>query len=248
MTPLFLDPCDPRIEDPSQPLDLTHWQPQDKRTNKLTRCLEALRDLTTAFRPIAENTSGDVDKRVLKQSITPLYNLATTLRDLNNEIISNCPNELMDKEKKVIAHHFKIFMEAVPTTNSSPLKTARDKIAAHLEKDKLTPEYRDYWDQFDLPVVADWIMGCIRMFTIFIQPDLYHWKRDSGQADRYTVMQFDGKQVVLEIAENKEPELISVTMTRSPKEAIDAELRTLLALVKRLCPEAGKTEAYKAPE
>jgi hypothetical protein len=248
MIPLFLDPSDPRIEDPSQPLDLTHWQPQDKRTSKLTRCLEALRDLTTAFRSIAENTSASVDKRLLKQSIPPLYNLATALRDLNNEIISNCPNELKDGEKKAIAHHFKIFGVAVPTTNSSPLKTARDKIAAHLDKDTQTPGYRDFWEQFELPVVADWIMGCIRMFTIFIQPDLYHWERNSGQADRYTVMRFDGQQVALEIAEGKTPELISVTLTRSPKEAIEAELRTLLALVTRLCPEAGKTEAYKALE
>lgn len=247
MTPLHFDSNTPRIEDPSQPLDLTHWKPQDKRTSKLTRCLEALRDLTRAFMPVAGTTSASVDKRLLKQSITPLYNLATALRDLNNEITSNCPTELKDEEKKTISHHFKIFGETVPTTNDSPLKTVRDKIAAHLDKETQTPGYRDYWERFDLPAIANWIMGCIRMFTIFIQPNLYHWKRDGGQADRITVMRFDGKQVVLGITDGKDP-FISVTMTRSPKEAIEAELRTLLDLVKERCPDAGNTEAYKVAE
>ncbi len=249
MTPIRLDPSEPQIEDPSQPLDLTHWQPQDKRTSKLTRCLEALRDVTTAFRPVAD-AGEDVDKRLLKQSITPIYTLATALRDLSNELQNNCHQELNDKEKAAIAHHFTIFTKAVPTDSASPLKIARDKLSAHLDKDTLTPGYRDFWNQFDLSSVADWIIGCVRMFAIFIQPDLYHWTRNGGQAGRVTVMRFNQLELQLVVGGDEVADISELRLSRSPKEAIDRELRELVVVVRSKCPDAGNgpDSPYKQPE
>ena len=249
MIPIRLDPSVPRLEDPSQQLELTHWQPQDMRTSKLTRCLESLRDLTVAFRPVAEVEPGiNVDKRLLKQSITPLYNLATGLRDLFNELQSNCHQELKEEEKEAVAYHFEVFSQTVPTDKTSPLKIARDKIAVHLDKDTQTPGYREFWDKFDLPTMADWVIGCIRMFTIFLQPDLYHWKRDGNQLGRDTVMRFDGREITIGIVEDQPREILGIKVTRSPKEAIERELRELVGLVRVKCPDAGNGPGspYKA--
>ena len=68
----------------------------------------------------------DSDKRLIKQLIPPIYNLAIAVRDLFNYVQSN-PWKGLDKKKQAkLAKRFKQFSEAVPTA-SGILKTGATK-------------------------------------------------------------------------------------------------------------------------
>lgn len=145
--PVYLDRRLPELEDPAQELATHHWQPACTTTSKLTRCLEAIRDVSAALAPLSALDQPGADKRLLKQVITPVYNLAISIRDLFNYVQSNNWKKLAKPQQSNLAKCFKKFNETVPT-GIGPLKTARDKIAAHLDKDLFTWEYRQLWDSF----------------------------------------------------------------------------------------------------
>jgi hypothetical protein len=147
--PVYLDQRPPQIEDPSRKLDDHHWQPACTTTSKLTRCLEAVRDVATALAPLSAATQPDTDKRLVKHVITPVYNLAIAIRDFYNDVQSNCGKRLKGPEQRALKNAFRAFGKAVPT-GTGVLKTARDKIAAHLDKDLTTSQYRQFWDSFGI--------------------------------------------------------------------------------------------------
>lgn len=246
MQPAHPDPVTPQIEDPSLPLAPSHWQPLDRRTSKLTRCLEALRDVSTAFRALQPNS----DKRQLKLTITPIHSLAVALRDLFNELQTRDSRKLYpDEAYTALDHHFRIFTTAVPTGDESPLTLARNKLAAHLDKATQTPEYREFWEKFDLAAVADWTMGCTRMLTMLIQLTIYRWRRAGEVSGQITVMCFDSSEVTMKLSdkEGEGGEILGMGFVRSPKEAIEAELLNLIRLVEQLYPNAGKNSPYRSP-
>jgi hypothetical protein len=192
--PIYLDQRPPELEDPAQELAAHHWQPACTTTNKLTRCLEAIRDVATALKPLSAASQPDSDKRLVKQVIPPIYNLAIAIRDLFNYVQSNRWKGLDKKKQAKLVNRFKQFSEAVPT-GSGILKTARDKIAAHLDKDMLTTEYRRFWDSFGIADVLRWIRGCLRLLQVLLPLDLYSWTRSSGYSNVVNLMNIDGREV-----------------------------------------------------
>jgi hypothetical protein len=247
--PFYLDQHPPRIEDPSRPREDHHWLPACDRTNKLTRCLEAVRDVATALAPVTAAAQPDLDKRLVKQLITPIYNLATALRDLYNYVQSNCWTRLKGPEQRTLKNAFQAFTKTVPT-GKGVLKTARDKIAAHLDKDVFTSQYRQFWDSFGIADVLGWIRGCIRMMALLMDPDIYSWTRSSGYSNVVNLMNVDGSEVSLLIKDDKPECIVGIQFATSPKSGIAKEVREVLLSCSAICKRLGINEGttWKLPE
>jgi hypothetical protein len=97
--PIYMDQSEPELEDPAEKLGPHQWQPACATTSKLTRCLEAVRDLKTVLTPLMSSAEPETEKRWVKQAVIPAYNLAIALRDLFNHIQSNCWPKLSKGQK-----------------------------------------------------------------------------------------------------------------------------------------------------
>jgi hypothetical protein len=214
--PLYLDRRDPELEDPARRLEPHHWQPACGTTSKLMRCLEAVRDAKKALEPVAAAGEPEADKRLIKPAIIPIYTMAIAVRDLFNDVQSNHWTKLRKGEKERLARRFKQFAEAVPTKEGK-LKAARDKIAAHLDKDLFSWEYRPLWESFSLSDVLGWVRGCIRMLEALLRPDVYSWTRDSGYANVINLMNVDGSEVSFMSTDGQPSALVGIKLSTSPK-------------------------------
>jgi hypothetical protein len=226
--PIYLDQSEPELEDPAQKLGPHHWQPACATSSKLTRCLEAVRDLKSVLAPVMASAAPETEKRLIKQAVIPAYNLAIALRDLFNHVQSNCWPKLSKGQKEQLTKRFKLFGEAVPTKDGS-LKVARDKIAAHLDKDLCTTEYRQFWDAFGLTDVLAWIRSCFRLLEALLRQDVFSWTRFSGYSNVWNVMNVDGKEVSFLMENNQPVKLLRLRLTISPKAGFVREARELAA-------------------
>lgn len=243
--PVYLDQRGSELEDPARDLEPHHWQPACGTTSKLMRCLEAVRDAKKALEPVANSAEPEGDKRLIKPAIIPVYNLAVAVRDLFNDVQSNHRTKLSKGEKEELAKRFKQFGGAVPTKDGK-LKAARDKIAAHLDNDLFSCDYRPLWESFSLVDVLGWGWGCMRMLEALLRPDVYSWTRDSGYSNVVNLMSVDGSEVSLLMKDGEPSELVGVQFSTSPKYGFMREAKELaarcVALEKRLIggnPQAG---------
>jgi hypothetical protein len=215
----FLDQGEPEIDDPAEQPAANRWGAGDSITAKLVRSLEALRDLKTSLRALASPDVALSDKRALKQIITPVYNFAMSLRDLFNDINSNALSRLTLEEQRQLVEQFDEFGQHVPTIFGSPLKEARDKITAHLDKKASASELRNLWDGFDIAAILGWIRHCLRMLGPLLAADVYTWRRNGGS----NIMRFEGREVHL--CDDPSHGLIfgAITLTETPRRAIARE-------------------------
>lgn len=237
--PVYLDQREPELEDPSEKLYDHHWQPACNTTNKLTRCLEAIRDVSASVVPLFASAHPEKERRLVKNVITPIYSLATSARDLFNDLQSNCFTKLDPKHQRYLTRSFRTFGQNVPT-NKGSLKIARDKIAAHLDKDSWTSEYRQFWEAFSIEDVFAWIRGCIRMLDVLLEPDVYSWTRSSGCSDVYTLMNVDGRECSFLLDEDGSAKsFCGFKFVKSPKWGIAREARDLWDNCSDLCKRLG---------
>jgi hypothetical protein len=240
--PFYVDERSPELEDPSRASADHLWQPACGTTSRLVRCLEAIRDISTAVAPLSALPHPDADKRLVKQVIIPVYNLALGIRDLFNSVQSTRWTKLDKQKQTKLVRRFRQFGEAVPTKTGA-LKTARDKIAAHLDKDTPTWQYRQFWDSFGLADVLGWIRGCMRMLSILIPPDIYSWTRPSGFTNVVNLMNVDGTEVSLLMKEEEPDALVGLWFVISPKAGIVREARELASACCALEQRLGIGEA-----
>lgn len=226
--PVYLDQNDPEIDDPSVELKTCHWQPACKSTNKLVRCLEAFRDTKAAIGPMVLSPNPDCDKRQLKQSVVPIYNLALALRDLYNDLQSRGWPKILPEERKKAGEKYRVFQEKVNTKNG-PLKTARDKIGAHIDKDPGGSGARDIWREVNTYSVLCWIGACVQLFMPLLTADAFSWTRESGDPKTTRLMNIDGREVVLQSSHDHGVSLVGLSITASPKIAIEKEVLDLVA-------------------
>lgn len=234
MLPTRLDPVDAQIEDPSKKRTPWEWQPLDARTTKLLRCLEPLRDLLAAFKPLVAMGDADERKRFAKLNLVPLFTLAGAIRDLRNDLQSNADKELSAPAKAEIAAEYETFKAAVPTDAASALKLVRDKLGAHHDKGLTVQEQRTIWDSFELSDVARWAQAAAAMLAVLAKPNIYHWTRDTTYENAYGVMCNAGIEAVLEIQDGEVKGLKSIHLVRPPIEHIDTKIAELLRLVAEL--------------
>jgi hypothetical protein len=244
--PIYVDQSEPELEDPAQKLGPHHWQPACATSSKLTRCLEAVRDLKTVLAPLIVSAKPETEKRLVKQAVIPAYNLAIALRDLFNHMQSNCWPKLSKGHREQFIKRFKRFGQAVPTKDGS-LKVARDKISAHLDKDLCTTEYRQFWDAFGLADVLAWIKSCFRLLEALLRPDVYSWTRFSGYSNVWNVMNVDGKEVSFLMENNQPVKLLHLHLTISPKAGFVREARELRAACIKLEQRLGVVGKSEQP-
>ncbi len=155
-----------------------------------------------------------------------------------NYVQSNRWKGLDKKKHAKLAKRFKQFGETVPT-GSGILKTARDKIAAHLDKDVITTEYRRFWESFGIADVLKWIRGCLRLLQVLIPLDIFSWTRSSGYSNVVNFMNVDGSEVSIRMKDGKPTDLVGIQFVASPREGFVREANELAVSCAAVAQRAG---------
>jgi hypothetical protein len=195
---------------------------------------------------LASAADPAADKRAAKQLIVPVFSLAVGLRDLFNDLQSNAWGQLPRDEQQELVRQFHLFGERVPTTTGS-LKTARDKIGAHLDKDVFAQGPRQVWEQFDLRDLLGWIYGCVEMLRPLLEADVYAWTRDSGRPQVVSLMTVDGTEVDLLLEDGEPTMIVGVTLTDSPRRGIFREVCEVTGAWMRIASRLGPPPQLPTP-
>ena len=243
-TAIHLDEREPEHEDPSRELRDHEWQGADETTSRLTRCLEAVRDITDVIAGLAAAGDPARDKRALKHAILPIHNLAVALAELATDIQRNHAWKLPPAERHSLVRVVRDFRKAVPT-EKGVLHALRSQLAAHLTDEMFTSEYRRLWESFSVADVLGWVRSCVRTLECLLVPDVFMWTRESGQENLMSLMTEDGKEELCYVANNEPAGVHSVRIVRSPKEAITREIRALSASCSALSRRLGINEGTR---
>lgn len=227
--PVYLDETPSVIDDPSRDRDLRHWQAACELTTKLTRSLEAARDTAYIIKSLADSPTLTSDKRQFKPLIVPVFNFATTIQALYNEVERWHWSRLKVPEQRRLKLDKQNFGKQVSTASGS-LKIARDKISAHLDTKIETSEYRQVWESFTIPDVLKWVRGCVRMMLSLLDADLYSWTRPSRRKGILNLMNVDGTEVSLLVEGDKLTRIVDIQFVTSPKYGVFKEIEELSLL------------------
>ena len=226
--PIYLDFEDPEIDDPSKSVDSKHWYPANTIAIKISICLEAMRDVQRLLMILDEQEKPSSDRRVIKLLSTPLYNLATGVRNLFTELEGNAGQykQLSKEQFSQIRIRYTSFSEEVPTSDGE-LKTIRDKISSHIDKDVFMGKAREFWELVDLKQQLEWMKNSLDSLMFILELDIFAWTRDSGNENIFRLMSVDGVQVDLDISKKL---ILGVSMVRSPKFYISSKVQELANL------------------
>jgi hypothetical protein len=230
-TPVYADSSEPEVVDPGRHQAPTVWMGANLISFKLLRCIEAVRDLTRILENIVGLDDPLCDKRGAKMLASPLYTLATGVRDMFNELEGNAKEyqTVSPAQHKELRDRAAQFAKQVPLDKTSDLKAVRDKIDAHVDKDAVTSPEK-YWDKVNLLTFLQWIQVCLGQIMHLLTLDVYGWTRESGQPDVWSLMSVDGTLVDLYMQDDEPKAIVSVTFAKSPKYGIADEIRTLSSL------------------
>jgi len=230
--PIFLDDNEPAIDDPAVPTDVSYWFPANTISIKLATSIESLRDINRLLEVLAGQEDPWADKRMLKLFATPLYSFATSVKDLFSDIHGNASdyNNLSDKDRREVNRILLSFSKAVPLKEGT-LRTIRDKISAHVDKDVFKGDPRKVWELVDLDLQLDWLRACATELLFLVELDIYAWTRESGNTSVFRLMSVDGVQVDLK----RDERIISgVTKGRSPKYYIASKIQEIAHLYQQI--------------
>jgi len=242
--PIYIDQNDPEIDDPANQMRESNWYPANTITSKLMTCVEAIRDIQRLLEILAEQNDPYSDKRIVKLLATPVYNLACGIRDIFNDVEGNFKayGQVSNKQQAQIKKRFNQFIKNVPLQEGA-LRTVRDKISSHIDRNVFVGDSREIWGLVDLESLLEWMRACIDALMPLLELDIYAWTRDSGHPDICRLMSVDGVQVDLNLEEKV---IIGVSITPSPKFYVSKkiqELATLYAIIKSKCLKYGITDA-----
>ena len=233
--PVSVDLSEPEIQDPAGQQAPTVWMGANAISFKLLRCVEAVRDLTRTLQSIAEFDDPLSDKRGAKILATPLYTLASCVRDIFNELEGNAK----DYSTVSLAQHKELreraarFAKQVSLDRGSDLRAVRKKISAHVDKDAvITPD--KYWSKVDLLAYLRWMKVCLEQIMHLLTLDVYGWTRESGHPDVWSLMSVDGTVVDLYMQNGKPVSILNITLVKSPKYSIANEIKKLVTLYNKV--------------
>ncbi|MEM1172117.1 MAG: hypothetical protein AAGJ08_24305 [Cyanobacteria bacterium P01_H01_bin.35] len=233
--PVYGDWKEPRINNPSIVHDSNDWRGGNTISVKLLICLEALRDLTLTMENLSKFDKPSDEKRLVKQLASPLYNLASGVRDMFNELESNVKSYkvITSEQHKEIVCRKKQFLLDVPTDKKSDLRVVRDKIDSHVDKDAVTqPEY--FWGKVNLHFFLKLVRHCLEQIVYLLSLDIYAWTRESGHLDIWSIMNVDGTLVDLYM-QNYQPKAIqNITFVKSPKYGVENEIINFVCLYNKV--------------
>ncbi|MCL4264025.1 MAG: hypothetical protein KJ069_12450 [Anaerolineae bacterium] len=235
--PIYIDDSQPEIDDPANLSNNSYWFPANNISIKLATCLESIRDIERLLAVLVEQDNPSSDKRIVKLMATPLYSLASGVRDLFNDLQGNAKEyaQIKDKQKRQINRRLPEYLRAVPLQDGD-LRTIRDKISSHVDKDVFTGNPRRIWELVDLDVQLEWLRTIIDELMFLLSLDAYAWTRDSGDPAIFRLMSVDGVQVDLNLEEYL---ILDVTMVKSPKYYISTKIQEIATLYKRIKSKRG---------
>lgn len=227
--PAYLDESKPKIADPAIGAKVNDWHPANDSAIKLVRCLEAIRDLSPIFRFLATLPNPENNNRFVKSIATPLYSLAESVRDVYGEIENSRIKGMRKKDRRVFLKRGQDFLNAVFHGKNSPLRTVRNKISAHIDKDTILGG-EHVWKHVNLRSFVNVLRLCLNELDALLQQDIYAWTRNTDHPDLVRLMSVDGTLVDL-VRENGELEYISaISFVKSPREAIAIEVNEFVAV------------------
>jgi hypothetical protein len=232
---LLVNLDEPEVKDPAIKQSSVVWSGANEISFKLLRCLEAVRDITKIFQVLVELDDPFSDKRWVKQTASPLYNLASGIHDMFNELEGNAKNYsiLTTKERRELKKKATQFGEQVPLDNQSELKDVRDRIDSHVDKVAvITPD--EYWEKVNLSSYLGWLRVCLEQLAHLLSLEVYGWTRDSGHPDVWSLMSVDGTVVDFYMQDGQPVAILSVTLAKSPKYSVLNELQNLVDLYNKV--------------
>jgi hypothetical protein len=223
--PVYLDDSEPMIDDPSMQHVFQNWRAANIASVKLTRCLEAIRDLKPILISLLSLTTSPINKRKIKMLISPLYNLVISIHDLCNEFEGNFKayKDFDLRQAKQLKVLFKRFQKIVPYKDGN-LKTLRDKICAHIDKDIFQGDLRKLWETININSITGWLKEAIDVLIYTSTLNVYAWTRDSGHPHVWNLMTNKDTQVSLLLEKDKPKMIIGVTLVHSPINTIRKEI------------------------
>jgi hypothetical protein len=236
--PIYIDDTEPEIDDPAHPSVKSYWFPANNISLKLATCLESIRDIQRLLAILVEQNDPSSDKRVVKLMATPLYSLASGVWDIFNDLQGNAKEygQLKDAQRRQINRRLSKYLKAVPLRSDGALRTIRDKISSHVDKDVFMGDPRKVWGLVELDLQLEWLRTIVDELMFLLQLDAYAWTRESGYPEIFRLMSVDGVQVDLNLEEKV---IVGVTMARSPKYYISKKVQEVATLYSRIKTKRG---------
>src|SRR5258706_12645020 len=231
--PIYLDDNEPEIDDPAYPSNNNYWFPANDISIKLVACLESIRDIQRLLSILASQDHPESDKRIVKLLATPLYSFALGIRDILNDLQGNAKDygKLKDTERQQVNKRLAKYITIIPFQANGALRSVRDKISSHVDKDVFRGDPRKIWELVQLELQLKWLRAIVDELIFVLSLDVYAWTRESGYSDVFRLMPEEGIQFYL----NLEKKLIlGATIARSPKYYISKKAKEVAALYSRI--------------
>jgi hypothetical protein len=236
--PIYIDDSEPKVDDPAHPSEKSYWFPANDITIKLATCLESIRDIQRLLAILAEQDDPSSDKRVVKLMATPLYSFVSGVKDIFNDLQGNAKEygQLKDVQRQQINSRRSKYLKEVPLKYDGALRTIRDKISSHVDKDIFKEDPRKVWELVKLDLQLKWMRISIDELMFFLSLDVYAWTRESGNHEISRLMLEDGLQVDVNLEEKV---IVGTTMARSPKYYISKKVQEVAALYAMIKSKRG---------
>ncbi len=226
--PEYPDDSTPVIADPAVGAREHDWHPANKASIKAVCCLEAIRDMALLFRFLSFFPDSASSNRFVKSIATPLYSLATGIRDVYGEMENLDLKQMRKEDRRAFLKRKENFSNAVFQGRNGPLKTVRDKIGAHIDQDVIVGG-EHVWKHVNLRSFVVILRVCLIEFDFLLQQDIYAWARKTDHPNLVRLMRVDGTLVDF-VAKAGELEYIkAISFVKSPREAIASEVNEFVA-------------------
>lgn len=218
--PVYAD-IERHLIDPTGVDDSEHdWHPDNAAAQKLFRCVECMRDVQEQVEHIETAKAADKRKRRAKMLATPLHSLASCLRDLLNDCLSN-----PDTTKKMPADAHRLIPEMlaalsqhVPVGKDRLLSQVRDKAAAHVDKTFSPRETRELIKKLELHELGLWLDVMLGILCELLKLPIYFWSCASPLPGAIRIMTCEPFLVTMRVEDGRITELLAThAVARSPK-------------------------------
>ena len=216
--PIYLDDVPRNIADVTAQIDnASHdWAPSNKATQKLWRCVEALRDIHSILEDAAASQSKDKRRRKLKIVFTPLVSLAQGILDVLNYAAcdSEARKSIGREMHRLIPPLRERFLQYVPLERKELLSTLRNKLSAHIDKSLFPAEGRDLFSKAHLHEAGLWIHMSIAVLLDLLKLPMYAWMCDCDKEGLIRLMTNEPFVVTITCEEDKLKDLVGVDIVR----------------------------------
>jgi hypothetical protein len=159
------------------------WEPANNATQKLWRCVEALRDIASILEDAAILTGKDKRRRKLKMMLTPLVSLAQGIVDLLNhaECDPEARRNIGSRAHALIPQVRQRFLEYVPLERKKLLSTLRNKVSAHVDTSLFPAQARDLFSKAHSHELGLWLHVSVAVLLDLSKLPMYGWMCDCDE-------------------------------------------------------------------